>query len=140
MLAVRRSAHVQLFPDHLRLVTPFLRLNVSYKRIRKTTSATMAGLFPPRSVSSWRAGIVEPIARMTAVVIDLNAYPVSRAALQFFLSPLFFKDKTPHFVILVGDWMRFSSELESLRVGGSAASGPARREASSILSKLPRNQ
>lgn len=140
MLAIRKSAHVQLFPGYLRLVTPFLRLNVSYKRIRKTTSATMAGLFPPRSVSSWRAGIVGPIAKMTAVVIDLNAYPVSRTALQFFLSPLFFKDQTPHFVILVGDWMRFSSELESLRIGGLGATGQKRRETSSILSKLPRNQ
>lgn len=140
MLTIRKSAYVQPFTDHLRLVTPFLRLNISYKRIRKTASATMAGLFPPRSVSKWRAGIIEPIAKMTAVVIDLNAYPVSRAALQFFLSPLFFKDKTPHFVILVDDWMRFSSELESMRVGGSDTTGQKRRETASILSRLPRNQ
>lgn len=141
MLTIRKSAYVQPFNDHLRLVTPFLRLNISYKRLHKTSSATMGALFPPKSVSKWTAQIVEPIAKMTAVVVDLYAYPVSRTALQFFLSPLFFKDKTPHFVILVDDWMRFSSELESRRVGGGAEpSGQVRRDTPSILSKLPRNK
>lgn len=140
MLLFRRSAYVQPFTNHLRLVTPFLRLNVSYKRIRKTSSATMGSIFPPRSVSRWRAGIIGPVAKMTAVVIDMNAYPIPRAALQFFLSPLFFRDSTPHFVILVADWMRFSSELESLRIGGDVDTSRERREISSILSKLPRDK
>jgi hypothetical protein len=140
ILTLRKSAYVRLFSDHLRLVTPFLRLNISYKRIRKTSTATISGLFPPSSVSSWRKGIIEPIAKMTAVVIELNAYPISRVALQFFLSPLFFKDRTPHFVILVEDWMRFSSELESMRVGGTEPIGPVKRETSSILSRLPRDK
>lgn len=140
ILTVRKSAYVRPFGDHLRLVTPFLRLNISYKRIRKTSSATMAGLFPPSSVSSWKKGIIEPVAKMTAVVIDLNAYPIPRAALGFFLSPLFFKDSTPHFVILVDDWMRFSAELESMRVEGTQPADPGRRESSSILSRLPRDK
>jgi hypothetical protein len=140
ILTVRKSAYVRPFSDHLRLVTPFLRLNISYKRIRKTSSATMAGLFPPSSVSSWKKGIIEPVAKMTAVVIELNAFPISRVALRFFLSPLFFKDTTPHFVILVDDWMRFSSELESMRVGGTEPTGQVKRESSSILSRLPRDK
>jgi hypothetical protein len=144
LLAIRKRAHVQPFGNHLRLVTPFLRMNVSYKRIHKTSSATMSGLFPPSSVSGYRADIVGPISKMTAVVIDLNAYPIPRRALGFFLSPLFFKDKTPHFVILVEDWMRFSSELESLRVGGGITPPPGqeppKRESTSILSRLPPNK
>ena len=79
-----------------------------------------------------------PLSKMTAVVVDLNAYPVSRAVLNFFLSPLFFKDRTAHFVILVDDWMRFSAELESLRVWGDGEPSPERQPVSSILSKLPR--
>lgn len=140
MLTIRKSAYVQLYSDHLRLVTPFLRLNVSYKRIRKTSSATMSGLFPPKSVSKWQAGIIGPISKMTAVVIDLNAYPISRLALQSFLSPLFFKDRTPHLVILVDDWMRFSAELESMRVGGADTTAQVKRESSSILSRLPHDK
>jgi hypothetical protein len=135
-LLMRHAAYVQPFSDHLRLVTPFLRLNISYKRIRRAPPANLGSLFPPNSVSSWQAEIIQPLAKMTAIVIELNAYPMSRQLLGLFLSPLFFKDKSPHFVILVKDWMRFSAELDSMRSGGTTT--PKVRRDSSILSRLPR--
>ena len=138
LLIVRRSAYVQPFNDYLRLVTPFLRLNISYRRIRRASSSNMGALFPRNTVSSWRAEIIEPLAKMTALVIELNSYPMSQSSLRLFLSPLFFKDKTPHLVILVNDWMKFSAELESMRAGTGTASAPQqKRSANSILSRLP---
>lgn len=134
---IRKGAYVQAFPEYLRLATPFLRLNISYKRIRRAASATMSGLFPPSSVSKWQAEIIQPLAKMTAVVLELNAFPMSQASLRLFLSPLFFKDKSPHFVVLVEDWMRFSSELESMRTGRTDST-PQKRRDSSILARLPR--
>lgn len=138
LLILRKSAYVQPFSDHLRLATPFLRLNVSYKRIRRASSSNMGALFPPGSISSWRAEILEPLAKMTALVIELNSSPMSQTTLRFFLSPFFFKDKNPHFVILVNDWMKLSAELESMRAGvGSVSTQQKKRGASSILSRLP---
>ena len=136
LFAIRKSAYVQIFDDHLRLATLFLRLNISYKRIRRASPSAMYALFPPKSLSGWRREILEPLNKMTAVVIELNGYPISQTVLRFFLSPFFFKDNTPHFVILVQDWMRFSSELESKRVGGNAPVGQRPRD-QSILSRLP---
>jgi hypothetical protein len=136
LLLMRKSAYVQPFSDHLRLVTPFLRLNISYKRFRRTISANMGALFPPQSVSSWRREIIQPLAKMTALVIELTGYPMSQSSLQLFLSPLFFKDKTPHFVILVDDWMKFSNELESMR-SGTVHSALQKKRDNSILSRLP---
>ena len=115
IFAFRKSAYIQTSTGYLRLATPFLRLNISYKRLRRTTTATMHALFPPHSLSNWRREIMEPLGKMTAIVVELNGYPISQFMLRFFLSPFFFKDKTPHFVILVEDWMGFSLELESLR-------------------------
>jgi hypothetical protein len=86
MWLMRKSAYVQPFSDHLRLVTPFLRLNISYKRIRRASSSNMGALFPPDSVSNWRAEIIQPLAKMTALVLELNAYPMSQAQLRLFLS------------------------------------------------------
>lgn len=138
LLIVRKSAYVQPFSDHLRLATPFLRLNISYKRFRRTSSANMGALFPPQSVSSWRAEIIQPLAKLTAIVIELNGYPMSQSMLRALLSPLFFKDKTPHIVILVNDWMKFSAELESMRSGSGFVSEPKKKGVtSSILSRLP---
>lgn len=139
LLIIRKGAYVQPFSDHLRLATPFLRLNISYKRIRRTSSANMGALFPSNSVSKWQAEIIQPIAKMTVIVLDLNAFPMSQSSLRLFLSPLFFKDKTPHFVILVEDWMRFSSEFESMRTGGTT-SAPQKKKDNSILSRLPHNK
>ncbi len=137
MLAMRKSAYVQLRNDHLRLSTPFLRLSISYRRIRRTATATMYTLFPPRSLSGNRRDIIAPLANLTAVVVELNSFPMSPAVLRFFLSPFFFKDKTPHLVILVQNWMSFSTELESARVGGTEAS-QVQPGNYSILSRLPK--
>ncbi len=139
MFAFRKSAYVQPMASHLRLVTPFLRLNISYKRLRRTTTAALYSLFPPKSISSLSREILEPLNRMTAIVIELNGYPVSRNMLLLFLSPFFFKDKTPHLVILIEDWMQFSTELESYRAGGEKTRPIQREKDPSILSRLPFN-
>ena len=137
LLIFRRSAYIQPYSDHFRLVTPFLRLNVSYKRFLRASSVNMGALFPPNTISKGQADVVQSVAKMTAIVIELRAYPMSQAVLRAFLSPLFFKDKTPHFVILVNDWMKLSSELESLRTGAGPSEPQQKKRESSILSRLP---
>jgi len=74
---------------------------------------------------------------MTAIVINLNGYPMPQFVLRWFLSPFFFKDKTPHIVILVKDWLRFSAELDSMRFSQKKAAKSRSRD-NSILSRLPR--
>lgn len=135
LFIIRKAAYVKPYKDHLRLVTPFLRLHISYRRFRSTTTTTMQALFPPASISGWQREIIAPLASMTALVINLNGYPMPPIMLRLFLSPFFFKDKTPHLVILVEDWLRFSAELDSMRaVGGEVKARPRDQ---SILSRLP---
>ena len=135
---IRKSAYVQPYKDYLRLSTPFVKLNISYKRIRRASTSNMGSLFPKNSVSKSQVDIIESLAKMTAIVIELNAFPMSKNMLHFFLPPFFFKDKTPHFVILVSDWMRFSADLESMRTGETTSSAPQHKRDISILSKLPK--
>ena len=136
LFIIRKAAYVRPFPTYLRLVTPFLRVNISYKRFRGTTTSEMRALFPPTSLPGWRREIIAPLSSMTAIVINLSEYPVPRVFLRWFLSPFFFKDKTPHFVILVKDWLRFSAELDSMRYIGKQEP-KARPRDHSILSRLP---
>jgi hypothetical protein len=142
MLILRKSAHVQAFRDHLRLVTPFLRLSISYRRIRRVNTATVSSLFPPRSLRGMNRDILEPLFGQTALVLDLNALPVPMSTLKLFLSPFFFKDRTAHIVILVRDWMGLSTELESLRTGTATPEPePSRKRGpTSILSELPQKK
>jgi hypothetical protein len=134
---IRYFAYVQPYPNYLKLVTPFIRINISYKRIRRTTSSEMRHLFSLKSMSGWVQEIFSPLANNTAVVIELSGYPISPVLLRLFLSRFFFKDKTPHFVILVKDWMRFSSELESMRSGIDLHPPQQKRSRDSLLSRLP---
>ena len=137
MLALRKSAYVQAFGDHLLVATPLLRMNISYKRIRRTTSATMGMLFPTAKMPLLKRDTIQPLLKLTAVIVELNALPISRSTLRLFLSPFFFKDDTPHIVLLVQNWMTFSTELESLRASGNAPVRTERKSQASILSQLP---
>jgi hypothetical protein len=133
---IRFMAYIQPHPTHLKFVTPFLRMNISYRRIRRTTTTEMRMLFPIKGMSGWLQDILSPLASKTALVLDLNGYPISPTILRLFLSRFFFKDKTPHLVILVEDWLRFSSEMESMRTGTEPPDEP-RKPKNSILSRLP---
>jgi len=138
LMLLRKSAYVRAYADHFLVATPFLRMNVSYRRIRRTSSVSMAALFPPARIHGLRRDTIEPLLRRTAVVIDLNSLPMPKATLRLFLSPFFFKDETPHIVLLVNDWLGFSTELESRRSGVSPDAVTVRRSQSSILSDLSR--
>lgn len=137
-IVIKQFAYVQVFPTYLKLVTPFLRLKISNKRITRTTATEMRLLFPPKSMGWWVREIFAPLSTLTAIVVDLNSYPMSPRILRLFLSRFFFKDKTPHLVILVNDWMMFSTELESMRTNTDPNWGkPQKRSKDSILSRLP---
>jgi hypothetical protein len=112
---VRNAAYIQPRHDHLRLVTPFLRLSISYKRIRGVHPAAFRQLYPPNQASWSQRSFLEPFYGKTAVVVDLVSYPLHPLLLRFFLSPQMFSSQSIGFVLLVPDWMSFSTELDSYR-------------------------
>jgi len=140
-LLIRHIAYIQAFPGYIKLVTPFMRINISYKRLNKTITTEMRQLFPLKSLSGWafEREIFAPLAGQTAIVLELKSYPVSPALLRMFLSRFFFKDKTPHLVILVKDWMGLSTEIDSFRTGEDPYPQPKKkRRSDSLLSRLPK--
>ena len=138
-IVIRHFAYVQPFPTYLKLVTPFMRVNISYKRIRKALPTEMRHLFPHKSLSGWMQDIFAPLANQTALLVELNGYPISPRLMRMFLSRFFFKDKTPHLVILVKDWMLLSAELDSMRTDTGPRPEQRKRSKNSILSRLPKN-
>ena len=138
LFVMRGIAYIQPFPTYVRLVTPLLRINISYKRLRKYTTTEMRAVFPPtKKMSGWKREVVGKFSSKTALVLELAGWPVQPELMRLFLSPLFFRDKTPHFVILVNDWMRLSLEIDSMRTGGGVQQ-EKRPQNQSILSRLPR--
>ena len=110
----RSMAYVQPRRDHVRLVTPFLRTNISYRRLISTHPAEFAQLFPPRDASWAQQRLLEPFYGKTAIVLELNAYPLPPAFLRLFLAPQMFSRGARGIVLLVPDWMAFSTEVDSM--------------------------
>jgi hypothetical protein len=115
LISIRKSAYVQPFETHLRLITPFLRMNISYRRIRQASSVEMKHLFPIMKFQGWRRRLMIPLADQTALVLDMRGWPLPHWVLGLFLSPYFFPDKTSRLALLVPKWMDFSMEMEGFR-------------------------
>jgi hypothetical protein len=141
LVTIRNFAYVQPFENHLRLVTPFLRLKISYRRIRQTSTVEMTSLFPLEQYKGRKRTILRPLMKYTAVVLDLNGLPLSRTALQLYLSPLFFPDKTPRLALLVPDWIKFSTEMESFRGAWlDAQNQPSHDPRSALLASITKSK
>lgn len=115
LLLAKRMTYVQTFPDHLRVITPFLRLKISYRRIRSVHSANIQQLFPPERAKSSERSLLEPFYGMTVVVIEVRGYPMSPNILRAFLPKQIFlpKSKGIGFVLITPDWMDLSTEIDS---------------------------
>jgi len=110
----RYMAYVQVREDALRLYTPFLRLKISYRRIRSVHPALMQQLFPPEKSNWSQRSFLEPFYGLTALVVELRGYPMDPALLRLFLPGQMFSPRSQGFVIMVKDWMKFSTEFDSL--------------------------
>jgi hypothetical protein len=113
--AIRKSSYVCCMQKYLLIATPFLRVKVPYRRIKRTFNSEMSALFPAKKLSTSRRDILGPLAGHTALILVLDSYPRSPGLMRAFMSPFFFYEKSPHFVLLVDDWMSLSVELESIR-------------------------
>src|SRR5512140_1548350 len=61
ILLMRGAAYVRPMQNHLHLATPLLSLNISYKRIRQTSSMEMGRLFPLDRYKGWKRKFLQPI-------------------------------------------------------------------------------
>jgi len=141
LAAARKFAYVQAFEDHLRLATPFLRMNISYRRLFQTSSTEMGRLFPVEKLKGWKRTFMRTLAMRTVIVLEMKGWPLPRPLLNLFLSNFFFPDKNPRLALLVPDWIQFSMELESYRSAWFESSRhPATTPRSELLASLSRKQ
>jgi len=135
---LRNSAYIQPFEKYVRLATPFLRLNISYQRLRRTYTDEFQRIFPPKKMRGWKRELVQPLAGRTALLLEFTSLPVPLWTLRLFLSQFFFPDRTLRLAILVTDWMALSSELDSLRGNyiESQRTSPQKTPVSAILTGI----
>jgi hypothetical protein len=112
-LLTRNMAYVQPFYNHIRLVTPFLRMQISYKRVRGVHPANFTKLFPPQESGWAEEQFLAPFYGMTALTVELSSFPVPPFLLRLFLSRKMLLPQKPGFIFLVDDWMALSNEIDT---------------------------
>jgi hypothetical protein len=112
-LLTRNMAYVQASSSHIRLVTPFLRVNISYRRIRSVHPANFTNIYPPH-LSGWaQRSSLSAYYGSTVIVIGLKSFPISPRVLRLFMPQQMFSPEEPGLVLLVPNWMTLSTELDT---------------------------
>lgn len=112
-LLVRSMAYVQAHRHHIRLATPFLRLKISYRRVRSVHSASFSQNFPPQETGWARRNFLEPFLGSTVLVVELHSFPLHPGLLRLFLPAHMFSPQTTGLVMLVDDWVALSTEIDT---------------------------
>jgi hypothetical protein len=112
---IRRMAYVQARSDHLRVVTPFLVVKISYRRLLRSYPSQVSQLFAGAKVKRSVRSLMEGFEGKTALVLELKGYPLSRSVLKFFLGEAMLNPAGDGLVVLVPDWMDLSTEITSFQ-------------------------
>lgn len=112
-LLARRGAYVQTRLNHLRLITPFFWLRVSYSRIIRAYVTAFNQLFPPSQATWAQRRFLEPFYGRTVLVVEMQGYPMPRLILHLFLSRYIFASRPGRLILVVDDWMGLSVEIDS---------------------------
>lgn len=113
-LITKNMCYIQAFPSHVRLVTPFLRLKISYRRLRKVHPIEFHKTYPPDELKWAERKFLTPFFGKTAVALELNDYPLSPVLLRLFLPAKIFHPRMIGFVFVVENWITLSTEMDSL--------------------------
>jgi len=111
----RYFTYVQVHSGFLSVVTPFLRFKISFRRIRSMHPALIQQLFPKVKANWTQRSFLDPFYGKTALVLELAGYPLNPMLLRLFLPNVMFSPHSEGLVLMVPDWMKLSTELDSLK-------------------------
>ncbi|HEC34091.1 MAG TPA: hypothetical protein ENI37_05175 [Chloroflexi bacterium] len=114
-LAARKMAYAQCFSTCLRIQTPIYPLIISYRRVSGTRPMQMRRLFDPQKDRAARRAWPSRYWGMTAVVLELKGFPVSKNWLRLWFDRHLFLPDGTGLVLLVEDWMGLSRQLDSFQ-------------------------
>lgn len=110
----RFFAYVQPRDGYLSVVTPILRFRIGYSRIRSVRPNLIQQIFPSNQLSWAQSRFISPFYGKTVLVVETRGFPLSPALLKLFLPNVMFSPNVTGFVLLVPDWMAFSTDLDSM--------------------------
>ncbi len=110
---VRNMSYVQAHRDHIAMVTPFLRMKISFQRLQSIRPVDFGAIFEWQTLSWADRRFMRPYHVKTVVALLLNDYPIAPSILHFFLPKQIFLPQGTGFWLLIADWVSFNTEVDS---------------------------
>jgi hypothetical protein len=112
-LLTRNFAAVMVYPDHVRLVTPLMRLKISYKRMRSVKPSDIRLVYQDVRLSWADKRFLKPYYGQTVITLAVRDFPIPEWVMKLFLPKYYFLPKERGYLLLIEDWMGFSTEFDS---------------------------
>ncbi len=105
--------YVQCSERNIKIQAPLYQIVFSYKRVRETRPNTLFYVFGKGRLSRGERKFVldDKIGGQTAVIIEMNSWPMSLRWMRFWLGNLVFSADNRALVLWVEDWMALNREI-----------------------------
>jgi len=109
--------YVQCSERNIKIQAPLYQVVFSYKRVRETHPNTLFHMFESAKLSRSARNFVrsEQYGGRTAIVIEMNSWPMSMRLMRFWLGNLMFAPDNRALVLWVEDWMGLNGELSDYK-------------------------
>ncbi len=109
--------YVQCSERNIKIQAPLYQVVFSYKRVRETRPNTLFHMFEKSKLSRGARNFVlsDQYGGHTAVVIEMNSWPMSVRVMRFWLGNLVFSADKRALVLWVEDWMTLNRELSDFK-------------------------
>ena len=109
--AISRVTYVQCTPRNVKIQTPLVPVEFSYRRLIGTRPTNLSDVFPPRKQKGARRAMLEDLWGETVIVVELKGYPISKKLLRLIMGPYLLTPRGTGFVLLVKDWMALNRQI-----------------------------
>ena len=109
--------YVQCSERNIKLQAPLYQLVFSYKRVRETRPNTLFYVFDKGGLSRGerKFALDDKIGGQTAVIVEMNSWPMSMRWMRFWLGNLVFSSDNRALVLWVEDWMALNREISDYK-------------------------
>lgn len=109
--------YVQCTEKNLKIQTPLYPIVISYRRLKETRPNPLFQIFRREKLTRGERNLVlaDKVGGQTAIVVDMQSWPMSLAWLKFWMSNLMFTPDNRSLVLWVEDWMTLNRELSDFK-------------------------
>jgi hypothetical protein len=109
--------YVQCSERNIKIQAPLYQVVFSYKRVRESRPNTLFHMFEKSKLSRGARNFVlsDQYGGHTAVVIEMNSWPMSVRVMRFWLGNLVFAADSRALVLWVEDWMALNREISDYK-------------------------